>query len=282
MIKTLIGAVVIASLTTGVAVAAGPEVFIAHRGVGDALKYTIPENSLKAWKWVTANADPKFPPIYDLDAQVGKSGTFWVVHDTGDHALRRTTNGDGSVRNSSDSYIRDRWLEIPGKDVDGNDNDDNTTERVPTVDQALAYIATTGSKITLETKGSGWTQSRITALKGKLSKYGVLDRTIVHSFNLDHVSWAKIAGIPLRGYVAPSAGPAPSVTTIKKYGTYVFINYSVATASKMAEYKAAGIKACVWTMDTDGEYDRALALGDVYAWVVDDYLEALDYLQQAS
>jgi hypothetical protein len=59
----------------------------------------------------------------------------------------------------------------------------------------------------------------------------------------------------------------------------VFIKYTIARPPKVAEYKAAGIKVCIWTMDNGGEYSDALAIGDVYAWVVDDLLEARDYLK---
>ena len=34
-------------------------------------------------------------------------------------------------------------------------------------------------------------------------------------------------------------------------------------------------------MDTESEYDKALALGDVYAWQVDDLREAQVYLNRA-
>lgn len=262
------------------AAAAGPEVFIAHRGMGgeSQIKYGLPENSLPAWKWAHDHEDPQYPTIYDLDVQVSSDGVFMIMHDTGSHALRRTTNGDGSVRDHTAAYIKSRWLELP-QDLDGNGNDDNTPYHPPTLSQALKQIGPYGAKITLETKGSGWTQTRMNSLKAYLRDWGVLDRTIVHSFDLQHVSWAKTAGIPLRGYVAPSDGPMPSVTTVQKYGSYVFIKYSIATPEKMSEYKAAGIKVCIWTMDNGGEYADALALGDVYAWVVDDLIEARDYLK---
>jgi hypothetical protein len=137
-------------------------------------------------------------------------------------------------------------------------------------------------KVSLEMKGGGWTQTKVNQLRGKLRGNGMLgNRVMVHAFSLSVTGMAKKAGIPNRGYVVPSGDPLPSVSAVKAYGSNVSINYNDITAAKAAEYKAAGIKVWLWTMDTEAEFDEALAAGDVYAWVVDRLELAQDYLAEA-
>jgi hypothetical protein len=78
----------------------------------------------------------------------------------------------------------------------------------------------------------------------------------------------------------PTDGSLPSVTTAKKYGNNIFIYYNLAslTPAKVKAYSDAGMRVWIFTMDTVPEYDKALALGAVYAWQVDDLLTAKEYL----
>ncbi|HEX6759052.1 MAG TPA: hypothetical protein VF086_11710 [Propionibacteriaceae bacterium] len=63
------------------------------------------------------------------------------------------------------------------------------------------------------------------------------------------------------------------------------MSHTQATAAKVAEYSNAGIRVWLSTMDSTADYDSAWALsesGKVYAWVVNDLLDARAYLQQAT
>jgi hypothetical protein len=121
-------------------------------------------------------------------------------------------------------------------------------------------------------KGSGWTQTRVNALAAKLKTHGLLTGDVcVHAFSAAPLSYAKNAGIPSRGYVVGSTSSVPSPTTVKAYGNNVFLNYTKATPANVRAFYNAGI-----------EYDRALAVGPVYAWVVDDLPEAQKYLAEAN
>ena len=111
----------------------------------------------------------------------------------------------------------------------------------------------------------------------------MLDRVNVHAFSFTRAQYIVNAGIPDRGYAVPTAGPLPSAAHAKQYGGNIFIEYRLATPQAVKKYSGEpyNLKVWIFTMDTKSEYDKALALGDVYAWQVDDLKEAQVYLNRA-
>ena len=273
-------------LVAPTAAAAAPEVLVAHRGVaGDAqITYQLPENSIPAWDWAVGNC----ANIIDIDAQVTGDGYLAVMHDA---TVDRTTNGTGRVDAVTLDYIKFRWLELP-QDLNGNGDDDNTAIHPPSLNQALDFLNQELDcdgkpiKIAIEMKGGGWSQAKVTRLADVLKGKGMFTaRVNVHALSSTVVGYAKTAGFPNRGYVVPSGSALPSATTVKQYGSNVFVNHTEATAAKVAEYSNNGIRVWLSTMDSKTEYDKAWALsssGKVYAWVVNDLLDARDYLQRAT
>jgi glycerophosphoryl diester phosphodiesterase len=267
------------------AMAAGPTVLVAHRGLSDAaqVKYQIPEHSQKAYLW----AIDQGAKVVDFDAQYTSDGLLVIMHNS---TLNETTNVSDSkpqyVKNWTLANIKKLWLELP-QDKDGNGNDDNTDQHPPSLNQGLDLIKPkvvdgTPVMITLETKGS-WSQTRMNRLRDIIKSKGMTNRIIIHSFNLDHVKWAKAAGFPLRGYVADSAAsvPLPSAATVKAYASYIFAPLSKLTAAKAEEYQKAGIKVAVWTLDNTTEYDQAITK-NADIWICNDVAEARDYLKQVT
>jgi glycerophosphoryl diester phosphodiesterase len=278
-LRTLItiGVAIIITALGAPAMAAAPSVLVAHRGLSDAaqVKYQIPEHSLKAYQWAVDQG----AKVVDFDLQYTADGLLVDIHNS---TLNETTNVSDSrpqyVKNWTLSNIKKLWLELP-QDKDGNGNDDNTDQHPVSGNQALNFLVShPGISATVETKGS-WSQSRMNRLRDIVKSKGLTNRVILHSFNLDHVKWAKAAGFPLRGYVVD--GTPPSASTVKQYATYVFVPLSKLTAELARQYQAAGIKVAVWTLDNTTEYDAALAKGaDI--WICNDVAEARDYLQKAS
>jgi glycerophosphoryl diester phosphodiesterase len=173
------------------------------------------------------------------------------------------------------------WLELP-QDKDGNGNDDNTDQHPTSGNQALdILVAHPGLMATVETKYT-WSQTRMNRLRDVIKDKGLMNRVIIHSFNLDHVKYAKTAGFPLRGYVVNSdVATLPSAAYVKTYANYVFVPLARLTAAKAGEYQAAGLKVAVWTLDNTTEYDQALAKkADI--WICNDIKEAKEYLEQAA
>ena len=269
------------------AAAAGPTVLVAHRGVGTStqVKYNLVEESLPAFDWAVRNG----ADIIDFDAQVTSDDQLVVMHDD---TLNRTTNCTGGVRQRTLPYIKKCWMELP-IDRNGNGDPDNTDYHPPSVSQALDALKNRVDshgqpiKIDIELKGPYWTQSTVNYLRDKLQSRGMLTQRVnVHAFSFTRAQYLVNAGIPNRGYAVPTAGPLPTVTKAKQYGDNIFVQYGLANASeanvaKVKEYSAKGLKVWIFTMDTDGEYKKALDLGDVYAWQVDDLKTAQAYLKQA-
>ncbi len=259
-----------------------PDVLVAHRGFGETaqVKYKVPENSIPAWSKAIQLAERPF--IVDLDVQWTKDGKLAVMHDRN---IKRTTNGNGNVDEVTLDYIKTRWLELP-TDNDGNGNYDNTPYRPPSLNQALDFLAPktvngVPVKITLEMKGNFWSRSRVDRLEDVLRSKGLFTaRVNVHSFNNMYAKYAKEAGFPNVGYVAPSAGPMPSVAAVKAVGGNVFIKHTLLTPAKLNEYNNAGVRVWVWTVDTDAEFEKVYNFGRAYAWVTNDLVEAQDFLAE--
>jgi glycerophosphoryl diester phosphodiesterase len=285
LLTVLIG-VLSSVLVAPMAAATAPEVLVAHRGVaGDAqLTHQLPENSIPAWDWAVRNC----ANIIDMDAQVTGDGYLAVMHDA---TIDRTTNGTGRVDAVTLDYIKSRWLELP-QDLNGNGDDDNTPYHPPSLNQALDFLNPKRDcggqpiKMDIEMKGGGWSQAKVTRLADVLKSKGMFtERVNVHAISSTVVGYAKAAGFPNRGYVVPAGSALPPATTVLQYGTNVFLDHRYATAAKVAEYSNAGIRVWLSAMDSTAEYDKAWALsgsGKVYAWVVNDLLDARDYLQQAT
>ena len=278
LVATFIGALLAASLATGVANAAAPEILVAHRGFGsDAqITYGVPENSREAWAKAIELAEAM---IYvDLDVQNASDGMI-VMHDS---TITRTTNRSGLVRDLSLRYIKGAFLELP-IDRDGNGDDDNTPYHPPSANQAAAFLSTKlinghPVKIAVEAKGVGWSQTRVNKLASIFRKHNIaLGRVLFHSFDPSVVLRGKNAGFTNRAYVVDSDDEAPSAEVVKQYGDSVYVQIDRITATKVDEYHAAGIKVVVWTLDNDEEYAQAQNVG-ADAWVCDDITEAQDTL----
>ena len=179
-------------------------------------------------------------------------------------------------------------MELP-IDRNHNGDNDNTSHHPPSVSQALDLLnnrlAATGKpiKIAIELKGSLLDPEHGQLSADKLTSRGMQDQVNVHAFSFTRAQYIENAGIPDRGYAVPTAGPLPSARHASQYGGNIFIEYRLATPQAVAKYSGApyNLKVWIFTMDTRREYDAALDLGEVYAWQVDDLLEAQDYLAEA-
>jgi len=80
--------------------------------------------------------------------------------------------------------------------------------------------------------------------------------------------------------VAPSAGPLPSVSTVKAIGNNVLVKYTLMTTPKLNEYTNAGIKVWIWTLDDEQQMEKVWNLGKAYAWMANDLVRAQDFLAE--
>jgi hypothetical protein len=136
--------------------------------------------------------------------------------------------------------------------------------------------------ISLETKGAGWSQAMLNRLYDVINGKIMKDRVIVHSARPVEVTYAKNAGFPKRGYVTGSTSAPPDASTIQANGQYVFFRLELASQypTFIGKYNTAGLKVCLSILSNTDDYSDALALGDVYAWVTDDVIDAREFLEQ--
>jgi glycerophosphoryl diester phosphodiesterase len=273
-------ALLTAALVAPAAAAVPVEVLIAHRGLagGAEVKHMLPEHSIPAWQW----AIDKGAQIVDMDTQITADGKLAVMHDA---TINRTTNRSGNVADVTLDYMKGAWLELP-VDLNGNGDPDNTPYHPPSLNQALDFLKPKVNTvdrnpilITLETKGAGWSQAMLNRLFEVINGKGMKDRVIVHSARPVELTYAKNAGFPKRGYVIGTSTPPPA-STIQAYGQYVFLRLESASTTLIDEYNTAGLKVCLSILSNASEYRDALALGDVYAWVTDDVIDAKEFLKQ--
>jgi glycerophosphoryl diester phosphodiesterase len=207
-----------------------------------------------------------------------------------DETIDRTTNRTGDVQSRTLQYIKDAYLELP-QDLDGNGNDDNTIYHPPSLNQALDFLKGKTDckgqpvKICIELKSQGWTRTMVGGLKTVLQGRGLFTtRVNVHSSNLTNLGYARDAGYPNLGYAVTSTAANPPAATVKQYGlnVFVWVDNTTTTASKINEYNKAGIRVWMTTLDDTADYQKAWDVAGpdhkVYAWVVNDLLNAKDFL----
>jgi glycerophosphoryl diester phosphodiesterase len=278
-------ALLIAALAAPTAAAGSVKVLIAHRGLagGAEATYMLPELSIPAWQWAIDNG----AQIVDMDTQITSDGKLAVMHDA---TINRTTNRSGRVADVTLDYIKGAWLELP-VDLNGNGDPDNTAYHPPSLNQALDFLKpkkvnnTVDGKpilISLEIKGAGWSQAMLNRLYDVINGKSMKDRVIVHSARPVELTYAKTAGFPKLGYVTGITSDPPLASTIKQYGAqYVFLRLESAMAEPgvIDEYNLAGLKVCLSILSDTDDYIDAWDLGDVYAWVTDDVIDARKFLQ---
>jgi glycerophosphoryl diester phosphodiesterase len=273
-----ITAIALAILTIGapMAAAAGPHALIAHRGVFGAVaqELGIAESGLKALTWAEDNGADILDTDVVLTTEPSGSHKLAASHDV---TADRVTTCSGEIYDHSLDWFKACLLELP----DGT----NTTEHPASLNQVLDLFLTFPSarKLTLETKGPGWSQTMVNRLRDVLRDKGLLSsRVIVHSFSESLLLKFKSAGIPARGIVVDSTN-RPSVATVKSYvgslgAGWAFCKLEVVNEAYVQSLRAAGVKVAIWTLDNQTEYGAAMKLGDVDGWVVNDLLGARKYL----
>lgn len=219
---------------------------VAHRG----LSATEPENTLRALRAAhAAGAD-----LIEFDVHLSRDDVPVVIHDD---TLERTTNGAGRVR--------DRTLdELRALDA-------GSGERVPTLDEVAAWAGASGAVLSVELKqpapvgGAPRYDDIADRAIAILRTHGVLDRCLVHSFDVPTVRRVRRL--------------APAAATAVSYGGGTFADPLVIARSA----DASGIHPW-WQWVSREVCDAAHEAGmHVHAWGMQDaaYATALPLLVRA-
>jgi len=112
-----------------------------HRGV---MYPEQAENALSGFRWVAAHVKPDTMMV-EIDLRKSKDGTIYLMHD---ETVDRTTNGTGKITDLADTYLNSLNLKTSGGA--------QTTERIPTFKEVLAYAQRNPVKLMLDVKIDIW------------------------------------------------------------------------------------------------------------------------------
>lgn len=150
------------------------KMIFAHRGASGY----APENTMAAFRLAEKmNSDG-----IELDIQLTKDGEVIICHD---EKVNRTTNGTG--------YLKDYTLkELQKLDAGSWFSNEFRGERIPTLDEFLAFASKTNLVVNIEIKNIPFFYQGIEKkMLDLISKYKMLDRVLISSF--DHYTLAKVA-----------------------------------------------------------------------------------------
>jgi glycerophosphoryl diester phosphodiesterase len=137
-----------------------------HRGV---MYPERAENALSGFRWVAAQVKPDTMMV-EIDLRKSKEGTIYLMHD---ETVDRTTNGTGKISELTDTYLNSLHLKTSGGA--------QTTERIPTFKEVLAYAQHNPVKLMLDVKIAIWEEVIQLVRAANLEK-----RCLVLTFNVDY------------------------------------------------------------------------------------------------
>ena len=136
----------------------------AHRG-GKGIK-GYPENCLETMDYLHKNIDA----LYEVDISETKDGLLVLMHD---NSIDRTTSGSGLVRSKTFSELKEFFL------VD--DFGEQTSYRIPLLDQVLTWAKTNNAVLTLDIKKGVELKKVVNAIKKNTAQ----DHCIIITYSLE-------------------------------------------------------------------------------------------------
>lgn len=212
-----------------------------HRGIC-AL---YPENTMVSFRAaVEAGVDN-----IEMDLNVTRDGQLVVIHDT---TVDRTTDCVGKVR----SFTLD---EIKSMDAGSRFDNKFAGERIPTFEEFLKLVATTGISLNVELKD--YTFECADKAVALLLKYGFDGRFVVTSFDANITQYVhQVLGFPTQGFPLSKMANASNDTN-KHLSAVGMGSRWIDEEPSAAEYRALGIDYWTWCPDTEEEVLRHIAAG---------------------
>ncbi|MEU4241495.1 glycerophosphodiester phosphodiesterase family protein [Actinoplanes sp. NPDC026619] len=216
---------------------------IAHRGYSAV----APENTLPAF----AAAVRAGATHVEFDVRTTVDGVPVVIHD---RTLDRTTTGEGHVWEATAA-------EVLALDAGSWFSPAYAGVRVPTLIETLELLAAPGPALLLEIKPPA-TLDQAKAIVELVAERGLLDRTIVQSFDPDVVALAGQAAPDVRRGLLRMSFESDAVDLSRELGVVCCnppVDDVLAAPERVAELAALGIEVMPWTAN---DIDRWAALAD--------------------
>ena len=220
---------------------------IAHRGFSTA----APENTLAAFK----KAIELHPEMMECDVRRTKDGAMVVIHDA---AVDRTTNGKGRVAELT-------LAEIKGLDAGTWFSPEFAGEQVPTLDELLGLVKSSGVKLIIEIKEESTEDEVIEIVRSR----EMVDEVIIGSFR-HHIGvrmpelargipFSPIISIPHRVGEEEAVRLADEAAAVN--GSIYAVNYQAVTPPLVRAVHAANMLMEAWTVDDEENVRKMVELG---------------------
>ena len=255
-----------------------PVMLAAHRGD----RAHFPENTMPAFESAL-----KMPiDQIELDLHMTKDGQIMIMHD---HALERTTNGEGLISAHT-------WAEIRALDAGSHKGPEFAGTRVPLFEELLERVQDF-PQMTLDVELKDYPETDVEFAHESadkaialLRKYNMEDKILINAWSarlLEYVDEKYAHAFPLHGYYPVELYRSAPTRDPKTYLTYAALfavkgdTDPVRPKADFDQLIADGIIPCVYYPDQISLecYDRVLPWG-VKVITADDPMKALNYLRE--
>lgn len=218
-----------------------PVQVIAHRGYSSE----FPENTLAAFEGA-CNLGVDY---IEMDVQATKDGVLVMFHDT---ELVRITGASGNV-------IDYTYEELCALDAGSWFHADFAGEKIPTLDETLAYLQEQDCRIYLELKDIGAVEGFAESVAATAANYGMTERCVFASFNYEYLKQIKAYDENAQVLYNTMSDQAEVVNEFpaEYYGLYL----ESVSAELVNAIHDAGSQAFVWTVDARADMLRLIELG---------------------
>jgi len=218
---------------------------LGHRGA----PREAPENTLRAFRLAREHGADGV----ELDVQPSADGVPVVIHDP---TLDRTTDSSGAVASL-------RWERLAGARSGG--------EPLARLETVAEWAAESGAWLNVEIKSAGIEAASVAAIEAS----GLIARTFFSSFLPEVVARVgEVAPRATRFFLTEdwSAAVLAAARELRVRG--VCLHHPLATATVLAELRAASLDAVVWTVDDPARIRELLRAG-VRAIITNDPARAI-------
>jgi glycerophosphoryl diester phosphodiesterase len=204
---------------------------VAHRG-GTESGYE--EQTTQAYSFAA-----KYSLVLEGDIRFTSDGVIVISHDS----VYDGRSSDVTISNTRWSYLRDTFYTNEGN-------------KVCTLGALLRIASSKSRHVSLEFKTTP-TNDQIRKVKAELTKYNLIGRSRIFSFDPDIITKIrKIGGIR----TGLNVDDNPNINQIKACGGSVALNIAKSNSIDVRNLRAAGIEVQLYTTNTDDEDRRAIAM----------------------
>jgi glycerophosphoryl diester phosphodiesterase len=220
--------------------------WVAHRGAGKL----APENTLAAFRLGAAHGYRAF----ECDVKLSADGLPFLLHDA---TLERTTNGQGTAGSSA-------WDALSRLDAGSWHSRAYAGEPLPTLERLHAWLKANGFLVNLEIKPTPGTEEetgRVVASEVQRLWQSEAVPPLLSSFRPEALRAAQRAAPALpRALLLDSLWPGWEAVAHGLEVVAIVTNHKLMDAQLLAQARAAGWKALVYTVNEPEDAQRLLAL----------------------